>query len=130
MKSIVSSSLAVFLAVGLLGAGCRKQNSSPPLNSDQPAQTNAAPAAAQSPEAKTDITTNTNSVEQRVARLLDAFQTAPEATRTRIQSAAASIRAGNEREAVVQLKLVDADSELTIEQVQSIKDLITTIRRK
>lgn len=79
-------------------------------------------AAVQSPAS------NAPPVETQITILTAPFKSAPPATQARIDEALQSFKAGKKREAITKLKLVDADTELTAEQQQSVKELITVFR--
>jgi hypothetical protein len=139
--------LAMWLAGGVL-LGCSKagEPSSPPSPAPSNAgvaltnhaATSAAPAgAASSPNVPAPLTdegtpttlTPSTITTSRVERLIQSFQSAPPETRARIDDALATFKAGQKKEAIAKLKLVDADSPLTAEQQTSILNLILEMRK-
>jgi hypothetical protein len=125
--------LSLSLVVSLLVFGCSQRESQDLGDSDPASQSNAPLSAPLNPGDRSvpqvaPTQTNVVQVEERVSQLLESFQTAPTNTQTRIQAALETLRSGQEREAISQLKMVDADTDLNPEQVRSIRDMIIAIR--
>ena len=68
-------------------------------------------------------------MESRTLELTTAFKEAPVATQDRIQKAMDTMKEGKKREAIVQLKMVDADTALDRDQHTSLRNMIIQIRK-
>jgi len=119
-----SACLRAMVGTGLLLAwtlatGCGEREKAP----DTPPATNATPAAAvpaPSPNASPALAS--------LNALTNTFAAAPAQTRQRVYEAVETLQTGDARQAVTQLKTIDADSELTVEQQQSIREVIRAHR--
>jgi len=126
MKTFHSMTWVTLTASTLLLAGCNRDQTSPassPAAPPKPTEripTNATPPKPAAPDRLTP--------EAGIDKVQKAFSQSPQETRARIEEAIASIQAGQTKEGIGRLKMVDAESDLDEPQQQSIKDLIRAVQ--
>ena len=115
------AAIACLLTILCLAPGCGNQETPtpPPPPSDADSGNTTPPAAGFVP---------TDPAEAALTALTNSFQEAPAQTQQRVFEAVESLKTGDAREAVTRLKTIDADSELTLPQQQSIREVIRAHR--
>ena len=132
MKPLQACCVVVpLLTVAVILAGCSKSEqappappAAPPVVSQPAAVPTPPPAPAMAPQPATPVPADP------YAKVMAAFQSSDDSTKSSVNDAVAAMKAGKYSDAVIQLQKLLVDVKLTPEQQQSLKDLLAQAQKQ